>query len=433
VTPAAKLSLGCIADDYTGASDLANTLTRCGLRTVQTIGVPSDDLALPEVDAVVVSLKSRSIEAGLAVTRSRSAEKWLRGRGANHVLFKICSTFDSTDAGNIGPVMDALRADCGGGIVLVTSAFPETGRTVYQGNLFVGSEPLNESPLKDHPLNPMRDSNLVRVLARQSKTMIGLVDLADIAEGADAVRARFADLAGKGFGAAIADAVFERDLETIGAVALDHRLSVGASGLGLGLARALVVSGRVKPNALNAISDTPVGGPAACLAGSCSQATLQQIANAEAAMPVLHLDADKTIAGKDEARRALAWAVERLGMGPLLIASSSTPDQVAALQARHGRDGAGHAIEQAMADIAEGLVRSGVRRLVVAGGETSGAVVDRLGIPAFLVGAEIAAGVPVLRTVGAKTDDKEGAMLLALKSGNFGGPEFFSDALKLMR
>jgi 3-dehydrotetronate 4-kinase len=423
------LALGCIADDYTGASDLANTLTRCGLRTVQTIGVPAGDLALPEVDAVVVSLKSRSIEAGLAVTRSRAAEKWMSSRGASHVLFKICSTFDSTDAGNIGPVMDALRADSGDAIVLVTPAFPETGRTVYQGNLFVGSVPLNESPLKDHPLNPMHDSNLARVLARQSKTKIGLVDLADIARGPDAVRARLADLVTKGFGAAIADAVFARDLETIGAVALDHRLSVGASGIGLGLARALVASGRVKPIEPSAIADAPVGGPAACLAGSCSQATLQQIANAELKMPVFHLDSEKAVTGKNEAQRALGWANVHLDKGPILIASSATPDQVAALQARHGRDAAGHAIEQAMADIAQGLVLSGVRRLVVAGGETSGAVVDRLGIPGFLVGAEIAAGVPVLRAVGAK----EGAMLLALKSGNFGGPEFFSDALTLMR
>ena len=429
MTLAGKLSLGCIADDYTGASDLANTLTRCGLRTVQTIGVPADDLALPEVDAVVVSLKSRSIEAGLAVTRSRAAEKWMRSRGASHVLFKICSTFDSTDAGNIGPVMDALRADSGDAIVLVTPAFPETGRTVYQGNLFVGAVPLNESPLKDHPLNPMHDSNLVRVLARQSKTRIGFVDLACIGRGPDAVRARLADLAGNGFGAAIVDAVFASDLETIGAVALDHRVSVGASGIGLGLARALVASGRFKSNASTTISDAPVGGPAACLAGSCSQATLGQIAQAEQAMPVLHLDPEHVVAGKAEARRAVAWARERLAKGPVLIASSSTPDEVAGLQARHGRDAAGHAIEQAMADIAEGLVQSGVRRLVVAGGETSGAVVDRLGIPGFLVGAEIAAGVPVLRAVGAK----EGDMLLALKSGNFGGPAFFSDALKLMR
>jgi uncharacterized protein YgbK (DUF1537 family) len=429
VTLARKISLGCIADDYTGASDLANTLTRCGLRTVQTIGVPTDDLALPEVDAVVVSLKSRSIEADLAVSRSRAAEKWLRGRGARHVLFKICSTFDSTDAGNIGPVMDALRADGGDAIVLVTPAFPETGRTVYMGNLFVGSVPLNESPLKDHPLNPMHDSNLVRVLARQSKTKIGLADLAVVAHGPDAVRAHLAGLSGKGIGAVIIDAVFSSDLETIGAVALDHRLSVGASGIGLGLARALVASGKVKSHASAAVSEKPVGGPAACLAGSCSQATLEQIASAERAMPVLHLDAEQAVAGKDEARRAVAWAKKFLANGPILIASSSTPDQVSALQARHGRDAAGHAIEQAMADIAEGLVTAGVRRLVVAGGETSGAVVDRLKIPGFLVGAEIAAGVPVLRAVGAK----DGDMLLALKSGNFGGAEFFSDALKLMR
>ncbi len=423
------LALGCIADDYTGASDLANTLTRCGLRTVQTIGVPSDDLRLPEVDAVVVSLKSRSIEASQAVAKSRAAEKWMRGLGASHVLFKICSTFDSTDAGNIGPVMDALRADSGDAIVLVTPAFPETGRTVYQGNLFVGSVPLNESPLKDHPLNPMHDSNLVRVLARQSKTRVGLVDLAVITRGPDVVRAYLADLSAKGFGAAIADAVFERDLETIGTVALDHRVSVGASGIGLGLARALVASGRAKANAATDISGKPVGGPAACLAGSCSQATLQQIAKAEQAMPVLHLDPERVVAGGDETQRALDWARERLSKGPILIASSSTPDQVSALQARHGRDAAGHAIEQAMADIAEGLVQSGVHRLVVAGGETSGAVVDRLGIPGFLVGPEIAAGVPVLRAVGAR----DGDMLLALKSGNFGGPEFFSDALKLMQ
>ena len=429
MTLAGNISLGCIADDYTGASDLANTLTRQGLRTVQTIGVPSDDLRLPEVDAVVVSLKSRSIEAGEAVARSRDAEKWLRSRGAGHVLFKICSTFDSTDAGNIGPVMDALRADCGENIVLVTPAFPETGRTVYQGNLFVGLVPLNESPLKDHPLNPMHDSSLVRVLARQSKTKVGLVNLATLTKGPDAVRARLKELAGQGIGAAIIDAVFDHDLETIGAVAADHALSVGASGIGLGLARALVKSGRVKRAGSNAASGAAVGGPAACLAGSCSQATLQQIANAEAIMPVLHLDPDRVVAGKEEARRAVAWATERVNSGPVLIASSAKPEEVAALQSRHGRNAAGHAIEQAMADIAESLVGAGVRRLVVAGGETSGAVVDRLRIPGFLVGEEIAAGVPVLRAVGARN----GEMLLALKSGNFGGTEFFSDALALMR
>ena len=423
------LALGCIADDYTGASDLANTLTRCGLRTVQTIGVPRDDLALPEVDAVVVSLKSRSIEARKAAALARAADQWLRSRGAGHVLFKICSTFDSTDAGNIGPVTDALRADAGDAIVIVTPAFPETGRTVYQGNLFVGSVPLDESPLKDHPLNPMRDANLVRVLTRQSRSRIGLVDLAVVACGEDAVRERLAALAAEGIEAAIVDAVFERDLETFGAVALDHRVSVGASGLGLGLARALVKSGRVTPaSAAGAAAESGVGGLAACLAGSCSQATLAQIATADRAMPVLRLEPEKLVTGSAEAEQALSWALERLGSGPVLIASSASPDAVTALQARHGRDAIGHAIEQAMAWIASGLVQRGVRRLVVAGGETSGAVVDHLGIPAFLVGPEIAAGVPVLRTIG----DRGAKMLLALKSGNFGEADFFTKALELM-
>lgn len=421
------LALGCIADDYTGASDLANTLTRCGLRTVQTIGVPDDALALPDVDAVVVSLKSRSIEAPQAVARSREADKWLRARGASHVLFKICSTFDSTDAGNIGPVMDALRADSGDVIVLVTPAFPGTGRTVYQGNLFVGSMPLNESPLKDHPLNPMHDSNLVRVLARQSKSKVGLADLATVAKGVEAIRARLRELTAQGVNAAIIDAVFDPELETIGQVALDHRLSVGASGMGLGLARGLVVSGRVS-TATAVANGKPIGGPVACLAGSCSQATLAQIAHAEKSMPVLRLDPEKIVAGTTEVQRALDWSREHLGKGPVLIASSSTPDQVSALQARHGRDAAGHAIEQAMAAISEGLVAVGVRRLVIAGGETSGAAVDRLGIPAFLVGPEIAAGVPVLRCVGWS----KGEAVTALKSGNFGGPDFFNDAIRLM-
>ena len=273
------------------------------------------------------------------------------------MLFKICSTFDSTDAGNIGPVMDALRADSGDAIVLVTPAFPETGRTVYQGNLFVGSVPLNESPLKDHPLNPMHDSNLVRVLARQSKTKIGLVDLAALARGPDAVRARLAELAGKGIGAAIVDAVFDtrsRDHRQgrAGPSAIGRRLRASGSGWRARWSR------RAESNRMRRtrFPTTPVGGPAACLAGSCSQATLQQIASAEQVMPVLHLDPEQVIAGKDEARRALAWARERLKRGPVLIASSSTPEEVAALQSRHGRDAAGHAIEQAMADIAEGLV-----------------------------------------------------------------------------
>ncbi|HWW49875.1 MAG TPA: 3-oxo-tetronate kinase [Xanthobacteraceae bacterium] len=421
------LALGCIADDYTGASDLANTLSKSGLRTIQTIGVPADDLALPEADAVVVALKSRSIAAAEAVAKSRAADRWIRERGAGHVLFKICSTFDSTDAGNIGPVMDALCADAGETMALVTPAFPETARTVYQGNLFVGSVPLNESPLKDHPLNPMHDANLVRVLARQSEAKIGLVGLACVAEGAAAIEARLARLSADGVRAAIVDAVFAQDLKTIGEAALKRRVSVGASGLGLGLAHALIKSDRVAAQSNGAAVGRAVGGHAACLAGSCSQATLAQIAQAEKVMPVLRLDPVRIISSGEEVARAISFACERLTKGPVLIASSANADDVAVVQTRFGREAAGHAIEQAMAGIAEGLVAAGVRRLVVAGGETSGAVVDRLRIPAFQVGREIAAGVPVLRSVGYPTE-----MVVALKSGNFGGPAFFSDALALM-
>ena len=329
------LALGCIADDYTGASDLANALATNGLRVVQTIGVPSESLVLPDVDAVVVALKSRSIAAEEAVRQSLEADRWLRARGAAHVLFKVCSTFDSTDAGNIGPVSDALRDAVGGGITLVNPGFPGTGRRVFQGHLFVHDQPLNESPLKDHPLNPMHDANLVRVLARQSRAPVGLVPLQVVEQGADAVRAALAKLAEEGHGAAIVDAVSDANFEVLGRVALDRPISTGASGLGIGLARALRRLDIVAEHAAET-DGTPPGRFAAILAGSCSKATLEQIAVAERAMPVLHLDVGKLLAGQDVSGAALAWARDRLGDGPVLIASSSLPAEVQALQTAHG-------------------------------------------------------------------------------------------------
>ncbi|RWX37269.1 3-oxo-tetronate kinase [Rhizobium leguminosarum] len=421
--------LGSIADDYTGASDLANTLTKNGLRTVQTVGIPDPSLALPDVDAVVVSLKIRSVPASDAVTAAASAERWLRQRGAGHVLYKICSTFDSTDAGNIGPVTEALREAAGGGVVLVTPAFPETGRTVYLGHLFVGGQPLNESPLKDHPLNPMHDANLVRVLTRQSRNAVGLVDLTTIAAGPGAVKARLDDLRMAGVTAVIADAIFERDLETLGEIALEMPVSTGASGLGLGLARALVRSGRISSGgATTTDAIRPVGGLSAIVAGSCSKATLRQLDIAERSMPVLRLDPERLLAGPDEIAAAISWAGDRISAGPVVIAASAAPATVSRLQSLHGREASGHAIETATSIITAELVERGVRRLVVAGGETSGAAVDRLAIPAFLIGPEIAPGVPVLRTIG----NAQGDMLLALKSGNFGGEDFFTAALAMM-
>jgi uncharacterized protein YgbK (DUF1537 family) len=421
-----SIVLGCIGDDYTGSSDLANALTRAGLRTIQTNGVPADDLVLPEADAVVVALKSRSVDPAEAVAMALPAQAWLKARGVRHILFKVCSTFDSTDRGNIGPVMDALRAaERDPGVTLVNSAFPETCRTIYLGALFVGDVPLNESPLKDHPLNPMHDANLVRVLGRQSHCRVGLVPLSDVDRGAAAIAARMAALKAEGYGAAIIDSVFERDLLPIGRAALSTPLTVGASGMGIGLARALIEA--ATPGGGSAFDGSPVGGKVACLSGSCSAATLAQVAKAETWAPVLRLDTDALMSGAEETQRAIAWALPKLEDGPVLIASTAAPAAVQALQARFGREAAGLAIEQAMAVIAEALVRSGVRRLIVAGGETSGAAVDRLGLQAFAVGPEIAPGVPVLRTVGGGP-----AMKLALKSGNFGGVDVFRDALRLM-
>lgn len=422
------LRLGCIADDYTGASDLANALASNGLSVVQTIGIPPAGLALPAVDAVVVALKSRSIAAAEAVRQSLAAQAWLAGRGAGHILFKVCSTFDSTDEGNIGPVSDALRVAAGAAITPVNPGFPATGRRVFQGHLFVHDQLLSESPLKDHPLNPMHDANLQRVLARQSSAPVGLVPLQVVEQGTAAIRAMLADLAARGVASAIIDAVNDTHFETLAEVALDHATSTGASGLGIGLARALVRRGQAAAEDAEAWPDLPADqGLAAILAGSCSKATLEQIARAEAAgMPVLHLDIARIATSPaSEIRLALDWARPHLGTGPVLIASSRSPAEVARLQQSHGGRGLGEKIEDTLAAIAEALIAHGVGRLVVAGGETSGAVVNRLHLEAFRIGAEIAPGVPALAVIGAHHP----GLRMALKSGNFGGPDFFAAAL----
>lgn len=425
------LLLGCIADDYTGASDLAGVLRGAGLRVVQTIGVPRPDLTLPEVEAVVVSLKSRSIAAERAVSLSLDAEAWLRARGAAHVLFKICSTFDSTDRGNIGPVTDALRARAGGASVIVNPAFPENNRSVFAGHLFVGLVPLHESPLKDHPLNPMKDSNLVRVLARQSAAPVGLLPLATVEQGPEAV-VRLLDVLGTdGVGAAIADAVSSRHLDALGEAALRSPLSTGASGLGAGIARSLVRRhGLALEREAATANVPPIGDRSAILAGSCSAATREQIERAhDSGTPVRALDVTRILSGEAdrEVREALAWSNQH-DKGPVLISSSAAPADLEAARARVGGEMSGHLIEQVFADLAEALVEHGVGRLVVAGGETSGAVVDRLGIEGFVVGADIAPGVPVLRAIGRR----HAGLAVALKSGNFGGPHFFQEAIGLL-
>ncbi|MDT7951749.1 MAG: four-carbon acid sugar kinase family protein [Acetobacteraceae bacterium] len=416
--------LGCIADDFTGATDLCSMLVRNGMRTVQLIGVPSSGDPVPDADAIVVALKSRTIPAAEAVEQSLAALAWLQRAGCRQFFFKYCSTFDSTPAGNIGPVADALvaRLDCG--FAIACPAFPANARTVFQGHLFVGSTLLSESGMQDHPLTPMQDANLVRVLSRQTEGTVGLVPFATVAAGPGAIRDALTRLREQGRRYAIVDAVADEHLLSIGAAVAQHTLVTGGSGVAMGLPENFRQRGLLSAESAD---DLPaVTGSAAVLAGSCSRATLLQISTSRDLLPTLELDPLETPDSGELTRQAIGWAETRLGNAPIVIAASATPDRVAALQAKLGREAAGSLVETAMSQIARTLVERGVRRLVVAGGETSGAVVSALGIKRLRIGAEIAPGVPWTYAEGGAAP-----LLVALKSGNFGGPQFFQTAFEL--
>ncbi len=419
------LLLGCIADDLTGATDLANTLVRKGMRTVQVIGVPAAGEPLPEADAIVVALKSRTIAAAAAVALSRAALERLKDAGSHQYFFKYCSTFDSTAAGNIGPVADALLADLGETFTIACPAFPENKRTIYLGHLFVGGVLLSDSSMRTHPLTPMTDANLVRVLGRQTKAKVGLVPFGAVSRGPQAIGADFARLRADGVRYAIVDAVEDRHLLDIGMACADMRLVTGGSGIALGLPENFRRRGALR-TAGGADVLPAVGGSAAVIAGSCSAATLTQIVHMKQARPAFSIDPMALAAGEDVVGRVLAWARERLPGGPVLIYASAPPEEVARTQERLGRERAGEMIERALAEIAAALVSAGVRRLVIAGGETSGAVVQRLGVKALRIGPQIDPGVPWTATV------EEPVLALALKSGNFGAPDFFTRAFEML-
>ena len=417
--------LGCIADDFTGATDLASMLVKNGMRAVQVIGVPAAGAPPPEADAIIVALKSRTAPVRQAVAESLAALDWLKGAGCRQFFFKYCSTFDSTDEGNIGPVADALTEALGSGFALACPAFPANARSVYQGHLFVGGVLLNESGMEKHPLTPMTDANLVRVLSRQTTGTVGLVPFATVNAGTAAIRKAMTALKEQGRRYAIVDAVTDLHLRDIGEAAEGHALITGGSGVALGLPENFRRAGLLEARDAGALP--AVSGHAAVLAGSCSRATLFQIGTAREHVPTLELDALATPDAVALAAQALAWVDGKLGATPVVIAASAPPDKVAALQAKLGREAAGALVEQALADIAEGLLARGVRRLVVAGGETSGAVVTRLGISALRIGAEIDPGVPWTFA-----ESEAGGMLLALKSGNFGAPDFFLKAFAML-
>ncbi len=418
--------LGAIADDFTGATDLCSMLVRGGMRTVQLIGVPGPNDPAPDADAVVVALKSRTAPVREAVDQSLAALHWLRAGGATQFFFKYCSTFDSTEKGNIGPVADALIEALGCGFALACPAFPTNARTVYLGHLFVGGVLLNESGMEHHPLTPMTDANLVRVLSRQTEGTVGLVPFSTVEQGAQAIRRTMTGLKEQGRRYAIVDAVTDAHLLAIGEAAEHHALLTGGSGVALGLPanfrRAGLLNEAVDPASLPAVA-----GHTAVLSGSCSRATLMQLGRARESLPVFELDPLATPDAAALAQGALAWADGKLGAVPVVIAASAPPDKVAAVQARFGREAAGALIEDAMARIAAGLVERGVRRMVVAGGETSGSAVARLGVRSLRIGPEIDPGVPWTLAEGSGP-----SVMMALKSGNFGAPDFFTKAFAML-
>ena len=409
--------LGCIADDLTGGTDLAGMLAKAGMGTVQVVGVPTG-ADFPEAEALVVSLKSRTCPPEEAVAASLAALHWLRAAGCRRFYFKVCSTFDSTPLGNIGPVADALMEALGAGIAVACPAFPANGRTVYKGHLFVGDVLLSESGMREHPLTPMTDANLVRVLQAQTPRKVGLVEHASVRAGPDAIAARLEALRSSGCRHAIVDAVTDADLVAIARACADLPLLTGGSGLAqgipahFGLSPASVADG--------AFAARPPG-RRAIVAGSCSVATRGQVQHFSSRGPAFRLDPMALAAGKDIVGEALAWASPRLGSGPVLVYATAAPDEVRAVQQSLGAGRVGALVEAALAQIAEGLVAAGVDQLIVAGGETAGAVVQRLGVSRLRVGPEIDPGVPWMAADGA-------GLFLALKSGNFGTPDFFSKA-----
>ena len=418
--------LGAIADDLTGATDLALMLSREGMRTIQTVGVPPADFDLSDVDAVVVALKSRTNPADVAVAMSLEALRWLKTAGARQIIFKYCSTFDSTPKGNIGPVTDALARELGTDLTIVCPAFPANRRTIYKGHLFVADQLLSDSPMRHHPLTPMTDSSLVRLMAAQSKLQVGLVSHENVAKGAESVRAAFEEARRRGDGVVVVDAITDQDLRVIGEAVAEFPLITGGSGIAVGLPENFRRAGLLQRDITAGQFQAP-DGRAAILAGSCSEATRGQIKAAiEAGMPTLKLDPVDIAQGRMDVDEAIRWALAQEGVP--LIYSSADPKDVLAAQDSLGQEKAGEIVEQFLAKTAIGLRENGVRRLIVAGGETSGAVVGALAPSALFIGREIDPGVPWTLTMG------DGApMALALKSGNFGTADFFLKAWELLK
>ena len=412
--------LGCIADDFTGATDLAGLLARSGVRVSLRIGVPTQPPSETS-PFEVIALKSRTSKVSQAVAESRAALDWLQRAGAQRFFWKYCSTFDSTMEGNIGPVAEALMKDLCTEQTIYCPAFPENGRFIFMGNLFVGQQPLAESPMQDHPLTPMGDSNLMRLLRPQVTKPVGLADRLTVAKGATELRAKLRTLNTEGVAHVIVDAVANEDLFVIAEACRHMPLMTGGSAVAMPLPALYLADGMLSADA----SKTPypkVGRGTVILSGSCSEMTQKQVANyVTKGAPAYRLD-PMDIA-KSGTNALLEWLKSQdLSKAPLVYATSN-PISVKAAQQALGTLLVGEMIEQTLALCAVTARDSGARRIIVAGGETSGAITKSLGVTQLDIGVEIAPGVP---WTFCQSDGNQ--MALTLKSGNFGAETFFTDA-----
>ncbi len=414
------MKIGVIGDDFTGSGDIANTLAKAGARTVQYIGTPAGKLADATIDAAVIALKTRSVAADDAVTQSLAACRWLVENGAEQIVFKYCSTFDSTPEGNIGPVAEALLAELDAPLALVCPAFPANGRTLYKGYLFVGDRLLSESGMESHPLTPMTDPDIRRWLSRQTRLKVGHLALESLRSGAAEAALSLAERNDEKL--IVADAISDDDLVALGKIAKAHRLVTGGSGIAMGLPGNF----GIRPPTGDRPPFAGVDGPGFVLSGSCSSATRRQIAAYSSGHPSMRLDAADALDLDVAIARCLDFLVSHQDGGPLVY-STADPSEVSAAQARHGRERLAALFETIFAELAAKGVAAGFRRLVVAGGETSGAVASAFGASALEVGPEIDTGVPVLIL------DGEPRLAFALKSGNFGADDFFERALDVLK
>lgn len=414
------MRLGVIADDFTGATDIASFLVQNGLSTIQFNGVPHNSDAL-DAQAIVISLKSRSCPVEQAIEQSLAALSWLQQQGCERFYFKYCSTFDSTERGNIGPVTDALLAALGETQTVICPALPVNGRTVYQGHLFVGEQLLSDSGMRHHPVTPMTDSNLLRLMERQAKGKAGLIASQVVEQGVDAVRCKLDELREQGIHYVAIDTLNEQHLLTQGEALRDMRLVTGGSGLAIGLARQWAQDDADHRSAEQA--GRPQGTRAIVISGSCSQMTNRQVSAYRQQAPAQEVQVERCLDDVESyAQQLCDWvdANSHQALAPLLFATADAQN-LQAIQQQYGAQRSSEAVEKLFAAVTRELKKRGWQRFIVAGGETSGVVAQSLGVTAFHIGPTISPGVPWVR-------DIRQPLSLALKSGNFGDEHFFRRA-----